>query len=143
MEVLTPILLESRLMPKEALCKMGMEATSQGDSNVLKSLIDWHRVAVTRVDEAESVSSLVTWTSPPEVTLMEPQLLEGQLKVVKANLPAWNNTNRLPYSGRGNGEEMVEKVVDILHMIGPTGLIDPAPTKKDLKPSKVLLVRHD
>jgi hypothetical protein len=82
------MLLEERLTPKAALCKIVMESTSQGDGEELKSLIDWFRVAVTHSEEASTASSLVARTSPPEMALMEPQLLHVQLTVVKAGLPA-------------------------------------------------------
>jgi hypothetical protein len=66
---------------------------------------------------------------------MEPQLLQEQLKVTKADLPAWNNTERTARATRNEADDTVEKLVDILHQRGPSGISLPAPAKKDQKPS--------
>jgi hypothetical protein len=63
------------LTPKAALHKVVMEATSQGGSDILKSLIDWFWVMVMQMHAAEMASSSVAQASPPEVALMEPQML--------------------------------------------------------------------
>jgi hypothetical protein len=110
-----PMLLETELTPKEALCKVAMEATSQGDSSILKPLIDWLCVAITRSDMAETSLSLVAWASLPEIALIEPQLLQGQLKVVKTDLIAWYNFDRGTWDRGGNSEERLGKLIDILH----------------------------
>jgi hypothetical protein len=60
-----PMLLETRLTPKEALCKIVIESTSQGDSDSLKPLIDWFWVAVTRSEVLATSPSSVARTSPP------------------------------------------------------------------------------
>ena len=130
-----PMLLEERLTPKEALCKLVIESTSQGDNDSLKPLIDWFRVAVTRSEDLVTSPSSVARTSPPEVALMEPQLLQEQLKVTKTDLPAWNNTGRTTGTGRQEADDTVEKLVDILHKRGPSGISLPVPAKKDQKPS--------
>jgi hypothetical protein len=102
----------------------------------VKQLIDWFRVAVTTSDELEMSPSSVGHTSALEVTLMEPQLLQEQLKVRKADLPAWNNIEHIPCTKRNDAEETVEKLVDLLHKRGPRGLKIPAPAKKDKKPKE-------
>ena len=84
------------------------KATSQGDSDSLKPLIHWLWVAVTRSEVLDTSPSSVARASPREVALMEPQLLQEQLKVTKADLPTWNNTKRTSLTKRNNVEDMVE-----------------------------------
>jgi hypothetical protein len=54
------LLVETRPTPKEALCKIIMESTSQGKSDSLKLLIiDWFWVAGTHNDEGAPFESIL------------------------------------------------------------------------------------
>jgi hypothetical protein len=65
-----PLLLAPQMTPKEALISINAEAVSQGEQDVLKPLIDWLRVAVTRTAVDGATMSLVARTHPQTLPIM-------------------------------------------------------------------------
>lgn len=88
-----PLLLSRRLTPKEALIAVNAEAVSQGEQDVLKPLLDWLRVAVTRTAGDDTTTSVVARTLPPTLPIMETEFAEKQRAMAESDLPAWNRSN--------------------------------------------------
>jgi hypothetical protein len=81
------------MTPKEALQAINTEAVLQNKQGALEPLIDWLRVAVTRLTADPASHSIVAPTSSPTIPIMETAFAERQRTMVEGNLPGWNQTN--------------------------------------------------
>jgi hypothetical protein len=142
-----PLLLARRMTPKEALLSLNAEAVSQGEQDVLKPLVDWLRVAVTRTALDDTTTSLVARTLPPILPIMESEFAEKQRVMVERDLPAWNCTNiapggsQLPPSqGTGTSNQAQAAILQSLQLLlqqtQTQGVIPPSPARRIKKPSE-------
>jgi hypothetical protein len=97
-----PILLARRMTPKEALLAINAEAVTQNEQDLMKPLIDWLRVAVTRTGVNDTTFSTVARTLPPTILLADAEFSRKQKAMAERDLPGWNSTNVASQQGGGN-----------------------------------------
>jgi hypothetical protein len=88
-----PLLLSRRMSPKEALLSINAEAVTQNEQDLLRPLIDWLRVAVTRSSVDDTAFSVVAQTYPPNIPLADAEFSSKQKTMAERDLPGWNPTN--------------------------------------------------
>ena len=88
-----PLLLGKRLSPREGFLLLERATRENDDEEAMQPLIDWLRVSLTRGNAAAETPSPVTLPASPSVPMVTPELAERLQRLVKGDLPAWQQTS--------------------------------------------------
>ena len=87
-----PLLLGKRLSPREGFLLLERATRENDEEEAMQPLIDWLRVSLTRGNAAAETPSPVTLPASPSVPMVTPELAERLQRLVKGDLPAWQQT---------------------------------------------------
>ncbi len=103
------LFLGKRLHPRDGFLALERAVRENDDEEAMKPLVDWLRVSVTRGGVDAQENSKVTLVQPPGVPMVTPELAKKLQRLVRGDLPAWQQSVNRTQGATGTTSTSVQQ----------------------------------